>query len=479
MQTIAILSNKIPGLVDFANRLGKPLQHHEIRLVHIATCAFDIFSEATPENECIYLADFLKSDSSSLTVLEQAYFDSHVTTSVLWPDIDRFIALEMNLPELYTRPDLLTKLFGFFLHAFKTQNVEMILYEPLSNCFALSAYHAAQFLGLPFISLMPGRMPGRYEIMTDPMTPERYLSEVYCSTLPADTIALAQDYIATIESKTLEYMATTGYNPGSLAKKYLQWNKINGFIGELASYYKHRSSVGSFFHWQNPFYYRWRYFIRSLKRNLRLKALGDYFTFVLPDDPFVLYPTHFHPEASTSVFGAAWQNELHTITQIASNLPAGLRLVVKDHIHAVGYESLSYYRALKKLPNVTMLAPSFNIKTAIRRCSALITNTSTAGFEALALGKTVYLLGSAAYDYVPWCIKLHQLDELPMALKKGPVNSTEQEQVQFVAAYVAWTHAGSFNFDAQLATPDIEQDVATWVFGVLSKPKHQRLDSPQ
>src|SRR5690606_36008536 len=114
-------------------------------------------------------------------------------------------------------------------------------------------------------------------------------------------------------------------------------------------------------------------------------------------EKYILYPLHYHPEASTSVLAGTYLDELAVIKNISFSLPHGVKLYVKDHVSAYGYPSLEFYEKLKNLPNVRLLSPFENTKILIARSCAVITLTSTVGYEALLMGKRVFLYGRVFY----------------------------------------------------------------------------------
>src|SRR5690606_22483223 len=107
-------------------------------------------------------------------------------------------------------------------------------------------------------------------------------------------------------------------------------------------------------------------------------------------DRFFVYPIHYHPESSTSVLAPYYTNEYSNILNISNSLPFGSFLYVKDHSSAIGVQGKEFYKKVSALPSVKLIPPSFNIKKLILASEGIITVNSTAGYEALILGKPVY-----------------------------------------------------------------------------------------
>src|SRR5690606_27994280 len=166
----------------------------------------------------------------------------------------------------------------------------------------------------------------------------------------------------------------------------------------------------------------------------------------------LVYPLHFHPEASTSILAGHYLDEYEVIRNIAFNLPHGLKLYVKDHLSAYGYPSLNFYKKIVQLPNVILLGPEYNAKTLVKNSKGVITLSSTVGYEGLLLGKPVFLFGRAFYENHKNVIKIDSLPRLFEILSSGletfeGLGSSEGDDYNalFVSAYWLSTLPGTLN----------------------------------
>ena len=71
--------------------------------------------------------------------------------------------------------------------------------------------------------------------------------------------------------------------------------------------------------------------------------------------PYVFYPLHFEPEATTLVHGSYFEDQLTVVKNLARSLPAGWELVVKEHFYMRGQRRLGFYRSLLSIPNLRLL----------------------------------------------------------------------------------------------------------------------------
>lgn len=165
----------------------------------------------------------------------------------------------------------------------------------------------------------------------------------------------------------------------------------------------------------------WRGVLAWAKRSWYLVAFtfSDCFQKELPTEPFVYFPLHLQPEAillaSTPVYG----NQLAIIQAISVSLPAGFKLVVKDHPKIGGKHSLDFYRQIAGLPNAVLMHESISNQAIVDRADAIITLSGTLGLQGLFQNKLVFVFGRIYYDCVDSVILIHDdLNELPVLLKE-------------------------------------------------------------
>lgn len=477
MKTIAVLGARINGLIDFTNRLSDKLVSSNIRVLMIATSPLDIATDTKPSFPVLYFSQYLAHAGDQpatyrgLDILAQSFFKTHVNTSIFWPDIDRIISHSLAVPVAFERNDLAFSLFSFFADVIESHNVEMIIFEQLSTFFAIVAEKVCNYKSKVFASISAGRMPGRFEICVSPLSQNKQFFKLYFEDAATSPQKMeAQTYIDRIEIQMPEYMINYDGNPSLavFAARYFTRKAIEKLFLDLQQYWSHSMEKNLSFYTIHPIKKRIVYFKISIRRYFNLMKMKKYFLHVVPNEEFALYPIHFHPEASTSVFGSLYQDEFHTICLLASCLPIGMKLVVKDHAVNAGFQYSGFYHDLSKIPNVVFMTPSMNIKDIIRKAKCVIVNTSTAGFEALAMGKFVFVLGSTCYDYVPWCQRVTTPEEIFERLKTEDLyEPTVEERLRFVAAYLAGTHAGVMDFNLELASPGFIDTVARWIEGML------------
>lgn len=136
----------------------------------------------------------------------------------------------------------------------------------------------------------------------------------------------------------------------------------------------------------------------------------------LPTQPFVFFPLHFQPEASTSAKGRHFVEQREAIALVAASLPDNYCLVTKEHPHQwrrLYPRPSGFYRKLTAIPRVHLLHHSFENETILRDCQGVVSiSHSTLATEAWARGKKVAFLGDSHLKSAPGVFSGDQVSEL-------------------------------------------------------------------
>ena len=134
--------------------------------------------------------------------------------------------------------------------------------------------------------------------------------------------------------------------------------------------------------------YHWKYGrAQKFLTSKITKRLSD-----LDGTKFVYFPLQAEPEFSLQVMSQESFSQLATIASIARDLPAGVKLAVKDSIWAIGRRPKDFYRQLLEFHNVILLNLEEEGVSVIEKCDAVCTITGSGGIEAARIGKPVILL---------------------------------------------------------------------------------------
>ncbi|MDP3935195.1 MAG: hypothetical protein Q8Q46_03210 [Candidatus Giovannonibacteria bacterium] len=181
----------------------------------------------------------------------------------------------------------------------------------------------------------------------------------------------------------------------------------------------------------------WNYIRDHAKRKIRnfigANNLYDKIDF---KENFAFFPLQYEPEISLLLWAPFKTNQLETIRQIAKSLPIDYKLYVKEHPLMVQYRPRSYYKEIKKIPNVKLINPSVTSFELLPHTKLVITITGSLGLEATFMKKPVITLGDLWFNYLSFIKYCPTMETLPYVIKEQLENFgyDENELFEFVAA---------------------------------------------
>lgn len=474
---ILLLSNNAPNYQYFFGFLSERL----ISDGHSVSVAVD--SEFSKDVNKLYKLGLDHFEFSS-------YFSKHKTDYVLLKKYAKFnlnsaLLSDFERAEVYGIMEgsgvdyfnkLKSALLAFFEEIVIRRNIHIVLYENVSNTFAHFALYVAQENGVAYCGVGGSRLPGRFSISNDPMADNasrKKFIEISSKSIDVmdDVLSWSDEYIRNIEKIEPDYMKINGLDDLKLIKRYLRLDRLKTIFLLLVharddSY--HSFQIG------NPIKHYANLFKRNVARKIKSIWLRNYYD-ISADEQYLLYPLHFHPESSTSILAGAYLNEYEVIRNMAFNMPEGVFIYIKDHKSAYGFPSLDFYNNLKKLPNVRVIHPNENTKELIRKSLGVVTLTSTVGYEALLMGKRVFLFGTVFYEFHKNVVKIEDplkfFDLIRSNIYEDVVVSPEYTR-QFVAAYYLSTLKGSLNLmlkatDAKIMVDDLYDEIYSYMINVV------------
>ncbi|WLH47915.1 capsular polysaccharide export protein, LipB/KpsS family [Pseudomonas beijingensis] len=441
-----ILINSAPQYKYFYFEVGAALERAGHKIYYAVdskrSCILEPLAELDGSASAFFFDEFFKKHYEANLA---SMYNDVTWGECFFSEFDRFLTHDFNLdkPEEYWQKAK-SCLESFFEDLIKDLDITAVVYENISNSFAFFAYKAAQNNNKKYLGLIASRLSGRFEIQTSILDGEVERIQRLAALEPTDDELKWYDaYRNNIMNISPDYMLYNNLDNISMMKLF-SLKKVIHVVRLLKSYWR----VDHFYDYQfgNPI----RAITKGLQVNLTRKISAirslKYFdadrTIELSSqrEIFYVYPIHFHPESSTSVLSPLYTNEFNNILNISNCLPFGVKLYVKDHMSAYGCQPAEFYRKVSALPGVRLVKPSHNIKKLIIKSQGLITVNSTAGFEALILGRPVYLLGRVFYQDFPGVVKLNNFSEIPSGLEMLDVDA--KMVAAHIVAYYRYTYEG-------------------------------------
>lgn len=158
------------------------------------------------------------------------------------------------------------------------------------------------------------------------------------------------------------------------------------------------------------------------------------------DSPFAFYPLHTEPELTLHVYAREFVNQIEIIRLIASSLPVGMKLVVKEHPATFGRRKLGYYQKLAEIPGVVLLRTDLPASKIIEKSEMVFVITGTTALEAIYIGKPVIYFGRVPFSHLPsHVVQQAEIRNLHLQIKSLLASYVWDEPVvqSFVASLLA------------------------------------------
>lgn len=388
--------------------------------------------------------------------VDQAYLDTlakKIGLPSLWPylAVDRVLMSGQLVREYpydeckYTHEELLRILQA---HAKAIEKMlddekpDFLFCSVIGGVGAMLLFHLCKARGIKIVLLNTGCVRDRWLI-----------SETYDSFSDVDNIftnerarllasparAQADEFLKNFREKPIPYIKTTTpqSQPVSRGKqfKFLNpkkgWQSLSTWTREVKTSFSDPSRGD--YDYIGP----WNYLRDLVKRKARnLIGANDMYDAFDPNEDFAFFPLHYEPEVSLLLQAPYYTDQAHLIKQIAKSLPVHMKLYVKEHPAMVEYRPRSFYKMIKKMPNVKLISPTVSGYEILPKTKLILTITGTSGWEGTFLKKPVITFGHWFYNslsFIKYCDKIEELPQLIDSQLKS-FNFNEEELAAFLAA---------------------------------------------
>jgi hypothetical protein len=341
---------------------------------------------------------------------------------------DRFL----HQYKLKDRIAILKKEISFWRSIFEIENPISVINEQVAIEISEVMFIEAQKQNVIYLSWMTNPVNGYFFWVTNPMS----LSidqDVFFSSPSKESIQLAKEYLRGIIDKNerpyylIPYLNQSDFRNLVVSSWSLVKLILRNFIKKSKGYEDNESAI-------------YNQFERSLKRTFlkynNLDELGDF--------EIVLYPLHYEPEASLSYLSEFFSNQVALIENISKCLAINQILVVKEHPAQPGMlltkKFQKVYHDNSSLYYLSSTVVSYDI---IKKSKVIITLTSHLGWEALILGKPVYLLGKMFYDKYPYINKFVDFEILRNEIRDKSYRTPDPDSLEkYIAQLIEISYEG-------------------------------------
>lgn len=393
-----------PSFDKFSVGLYKNLasKHDDVEACFITTDPGETkyVTEHIPGAEVYETAPFIREHCKECNLSALMEFEKKYDCSPIWKYIysDRFL-INREYEDAVT---VTTGLFMFFESIFKSGKVDYYYTEAIATLQCYIAYIVGKKYGVKYVS----QMPARGSIDT---TYHYFISDEYMHNAKLSKDYLGIEYSSEEIERADKFLDDFENNDRTPPSASLV--KVEPRLGLRAFYGIAMRFIKSFDpRFNDPYsymYYKgYKEYTAIWGRWYRYNKIKKQYHQADLSRKYVYYPLHYQPEATTCVCAEKYEKQIFFIDSLAKSLPADTLLYVKEHYTLLGHRDLSFYRELKKYPNVVLISPFESSRKLIENSVCVATLAGTAGYEAMLLRKPVLLAGDIVFDTAPGVIKV-------------------------------------------------------------------------
>jgi hypothetical protein len=169
------------------------------------------------------------------------------------------------------------------------------------------------------------------------------------------------------------------------------------------------------------------------------------------EEPYVYFPLHLNPEASTMVLAPNYVNQEFIVEILAKNIPLSHKLYVKEHPTMYGRRPSGFYKRIGAYPNVRIISPEADSLQLSCHADLVATITGTAGWEAILMDKPVLTFGENFYSRLGFSTPATDLAELGSIIKELIWHwKPDGDRTNRLLLYLTAVYQNSFELSSQL-----------------------------
>ncbi|GEM_PF-3219219 len=306
-------------------------------------------------------------------------------------------ALRRTVGDLDITLSCLQELFDYFEARFSEDRPDAVFFQVVASAPALVAASVCAKFQIPFFTLGKTKFDDRHHLATNALMQPDPVIERYADPNLVISDAARERYEKTVASgiKQTDHFEADLRNH---AKRHgtpwlpLLWERLMALPAALKPYDKpyppdpRAATAFQMWEWET-----------KVKINFKRLLSAGIFETKMPVGDYVYLPLNVTPEASTCVVAPQYADQLVVVGALARSLPAGWRLVVKDHLPMCGRRTQQFYEYICQFQNTTLMVPTAHSPTLAKNSRVTAVIAGTSGWEAMLQGRPVLNFGSAWY----------------------------------------------------------------------------------
>ena len=185
----------------------------------------------------------------------------------------------------------------------------------------------------------------------------------------------------------------------------------------------------------------------EMKKKYRYNFMNKYLSKEIPNDnsKYVYHPLHQEIERGLLLGAPFYSNQFENIKHIASSLPVGYKLIVKEHPNSKtrGWRSVTEMKKIMNLPNVIFLHPLANSNQIVDRSELVISIRGSSGIEAALRNKPSIVFGKVGMYKFSTINVVNSMTELPNTIKQALEQKVDRREIEL---YLKLVYENTFDF---------------------------------
>lgn len=343
-------------------------------------------------------------DRARLAALEERYgnlwrfviADRNLGHTFLTGTIVPETALRGRTAELDTVLSCLQELFDYFERRFEEDRPDAVFFQVVAAAPALVAAAVCRQMRIPFLCLGKTKYDDRHHLAVNALMQPDPVVERYAD----PGLSVSREAWARLEASHVEPKASDHYE----ADRRNFAARHGGGLGRMLLK-QARTLPAALRPWRKPYprdprtptaLQMWRWETR-VQWNFKRMAASGLFDGRPPEGDYIFFPLSVTPEASTCVVAPEFADQLVLVGALARNLPAGWKLVVKDHLPMCGRRTRSFYEHVLQYQNTMLVDPTIRSTELIQKARLTAVIAGTSGWEAMIMGCPVLAFGDVWY----------------------------------------------------------------------------------
>lgn len=322
--------------------------------------------------------------------------DTTVGTGFLWPMLDmNETSIGHRVIADNTEPfRIIRRLFQFADKTLEASSPDIVFAHEWAKPWLFAVWLAAQRRGIPCVAVRRSKIrSGHFFLTADPL-----LLNTAAAERAIAKRARGEPVSEAAKAAILDFRAAPKMIK-HVAQKWSRTKRGNWFLwharlaktmaDEVAKrFWPSRKSIGRAI----------RYNRKLIKAKTHSRFFCTFDNAKLHSFKYIYFSLHKESDLPLNYQAASWCDQRATVRLLASVLPNGYKLLVREHRYNYGLRPTTYYRELSRLPNVILIDAFEDQFKYIRHADMIVTENGSAGWEGLMLGRKVLTLSATFYD---------------------------------------------------------------------------------